>query len=595
MKFNRLFSAQGLSTWMIFIALAGLTSLGWADDAESEKAATVDGPTHSALTGPLFYEILLGEIEAQNEQNGNGFSLLLDAARRSKDSRLYARALAIALRAHAGESALQAASQWQEAEPDSREANHNLLQVLVALNRVSESKAALEREIKLAPSVFKPAVMANIPQMYANVSDKKEAAELVAKVLKPVTTDPTLSLSAWLTIARMQAMANEPQKAFQAIQAASKASPENDLPVLLAFDLMRPTAPEIEQWARTQMQQRSKPLLHLAYARALVESQRFAQAEQQAKQATQMDPELADAWLLLGVLQSQDNAALQAEQSLTTYLSLVTPKLAQNSDPAHNDTLERATTQAYLALAQLAEQRQDFAAAEKWMSQINRPQDLLAVQARRASLLAAQGHLEEGLRLIQSVPDTTPDEVRGKLFAQVQLLRNNGQTARAFDLLAQASAANPEDMDLVYEQALLAEKLKRYDQMESLLRTVMAKQPSNQSAFNALGYSLADRGIRLNEARELVTKALALAPDDPFIVDSLGWVEFKAGHLELAAKLLKQAFQQKEDPEIAAHLGEVLWRQDDQAQAKSIWQRGLTLSPKNETLLDTLTRLGVKL
>ena len=565
MKFNRLFSAQGLSTWMIFIALAGLTPLGWADDAESEKAATVDEPTHSALTGPLFYEILLGEIEAQNEQNGNGFSLLLDAARRSKDSRLYARALAIALRAHAGESALQAASQWQEAEPDSREANHNLLQVLVALNRVSESKAALEREIKLAPSVFKPAVMANIPQMYANVSYKKEAAELVAKVLKPVTTDPTLSLSAWLTIARMQAMANEPQKAFQAIQAASKASPENDLPVLLAF------------------------------ARALVESQRFAQAEQQAKQATQMDPELADAWLLLGVLQSQDNAALQAEQSLTTYLSLVTPKLAQNSDPAHNDTLERATTQAYLALAQLAEQRQDFAAAEKWMSQINRPQDLLAVQARRASLLAAQGHLEEGLRLIQSVPDTTPDEARGKLFAQVQLLRNNGQTARAFDLLAQASAANPEDMDLVYEQALLAEKLKRYDQMESLLRTVMAKQPSNQSAFNALGYSLADRGIRLDEARELVTKALALAPDDPFIVDSLGWVEFKAGHLELAAKLLKQAFQQKEDPEIAAHLGEVLWRQDDQAQAKSIWQRGLTLSPKNETLLDTLTRLGVKL
>jgi Flp pilus assembly protein TadD len=285
---------------------------------------------------------------------------------------------------------------------------------------------------------------------------------------------------------------------------------------------------------------------------------------------------------------------LQAEQSLTTYLSLAKPRL-DAADPKDNtDSLERGMTQAYLALAQLAEQRQDMAAAEQWMSQITRPQDLLAVQLRRASMLAAKGHLEEGLALIQSVPENTPDEARSKLFAQVQLLRDNDQVQRAYDLLGQASTDNPEDMDLVYEQAMLAEKLKNYAQMETLLRAVMAQQPNNQSAFNALGYSLAERGIRLDEARTLVQKALALAPNDPFIVDSLGWVEFKSGHLEQAAKLLNQAFQQKEDPEIAAHLGEVLWQQGQQAQARAIWQRGLVLSPKNEALLSTMTRLGVK-
>ena len=597
MKFNRLFSAEGLSPWVVCVALVGLAPAAWSEEASPSDSKPVEEPTHSALNAPLFYEILLGEMEAQNGQAGNGFSLLLDAARRSNDPRLFARALSIALEAHSGESALQAATQWQAAEPKSREANFKLLQVLLALNRVPETKAPLEREIALAPVAFKIGVLANIPSLYANVSNKKEAAELVEKVLKPLTTETTLSMSAWLSIARMQALANEPDKALKSIQAAAKSAPDNDLPVLLALDLMQPKAPEMEQWAQAQTQLRGKAFLHLVYARALAEAQRLTPAELQAQAAVKKDPQLADAWLLLGVLQTQENAALQAEQSLTTYLSLVKEKTEDKTeDKAETaDALERGRTQAYLALAQLAEKRQDFKTAEKWMAEIKRPHDLLAVQSRRASLMAAQGQLEAGLALLQAVPDNSPDDARGKLIAQVQLLRDHHQTARAMDLLAKASTLNPDDADLLYEQAMLAEKLGLFDKMESLLRDVMAKQPNNPSAFNALGYSLADRGIRLAEARDLIQKALTNAPNDPFITDSLGWLEFKAGRLALAAQLLKQAFKDKEDPEIAAHLGEVLWQQGEQAQAKTVWQRGMTLSPKNEALQNTLSRLGVKL
>ena len=601
MKFNRLFSAEGLSPWVVCVALVGLAPAAWSEEASPSDSKPVEEPTHSALNAPLFYEILLGEMEAQNGQAGNGFSLLLDAARRSNDPRLFARALSIALEAHSGESALQAATQWQAAEPKSREANFKLLQVLLALNRVPETKAPLEREIALTPAAFKIGVLANIPSLYANVSNKKEAAELVEKVLKPLTTETTLSMSAWLSIARMQALANEPDKALKSIQAAAKSAPDNDLPVLLALDLMQPKAPEMEQWAQAQTQLRGKAFLHLAYARALAEAQRLTPAELQAQAAVKKDPQLADAWLLLGVLQTQENAALQAEQSLTTYLSLVKEKTKEKTEDKTEDkaetadALERGRTQAYLALAQLAEKRQDFKTAEKWMAEIKRPHDLLAVQSRRASLMAAQGQLEAGLALLQAVPDNSPDDARGKLIAQVQLLRDHHQTARAMDLLAKASTLNPDDADLLYEQAMLAEKLGLFDKMESLLRDVMAKQPNNPSAFNALGYSLADRGIRLAEARDLIQKALANAPNDPFITDSLGWLEFKAGRLALAAQLLKQAFKDKEDPEIAAHLGEVLWQQGEQAQAKTVWQRGMTLSPKNEALQNTLSRLGVKL
>jgi Flp pilus assembly protein TadD len=171
------------------------------------------------------------------------------------------------------------------------------------------------------------------------------------------------------------------------------------------------------------------------------------------------------------------------------------------------------------------------------------------------------------------------------------MLREVKRWQAAFDVLAQASAQWPEDTDLVYEQAMMAEKLGRLDEMERLLRRVIAQRPDHPHAYNALGYSLADRGQRLTEARALIAKALELAPGDPFITDSLGWVEFRLGRHEAALKLLRQAYASRPDTEIAAHLGEVLWVLGQHDEARRVWREGRKRDEANDVLRETLARL----
>ena len=173
------------------------------------------------------------------------------------------------------------------------------------------------------------------------------------------------------------------------------------------------------------------------------------------------------------------------------------------------------------------------------------------------------------------------------------MLRDNKQFNLVYTFLQEALQRDPEDVDLRYDLAMAAEKLDKIGEMEKLLRQVIALKPDYQHAYNALGYSLADRKLRLPEARELVKKALEFAPNDPFILDSLGWVEFRSGNLEQALKILQGAYQARQDAEIAAHLGEVLWSMGQQNEARSVWKAAADQSPDNETLLQTTKRLGL--
>ena len=179
--------------------------------------------------------------------------------------------------------------------------------------------------------------------------------------------------------------------------------------------------------------------------------------------------------------------------------------------------------------------------------------------------------------------------------AQATLLKEFKRYLPAYELIAQAIAQAPDDIELIYEQAMIAEKLNKLDEMEQLLRRVISLKPDYHAAYNALGYSLADRNMRLAEAKVLIQKAVAFAPTDPFIQDSLGWVEFRLGNPAEALRLLDAAFKARPDSEIAAHLGEVLWTMGRRDRAQAIWKEGRRLNPENETLLETLQRLRIKL
>ena len=221
--------------------------------------------------------------------------------------------------------------------------------------------------------------------------------------------------------------------------------------------------------------------------------------------------------------------------------------------------------------------------------------NLLSVQARRAALLARQGKLKEARALIEAVPASGPSQQRLKRLAEVQLLRDANQNAQAYALQAELQKQDPEDAELAYDTALLAERIGKHDEMERLLRGIIARQPDFQHAYNALGYSFAERGIHLDEAEKLVGKALEMSPGDPFITDSLAWVKFRRGDLDEALRLLESAYASRPDVEIAAHLGEVLWAKGDRERAQKIWRQGLATSPDNTTLRETLRRLGVSL
>ncbi|MFO6420819.1 tetratricopeptide repeat protein [Hylemonella sp. W303a] len=635
---------------LILPALLALLPTTQAAPATPSKGPTavadLEAPTpveNSMLNGELFYQLLLGELSVQQGETGAAYSLLLNAARKTNDGRLYQRAIDIALRARAGESALLAARDWTKAQPESAEANRYVLQILLGLNRLDDTVGPLQRALALSAPAERPLLIATLPLYFSRSSDKALAASVLEQALQSQLLDPaqltaqatpidkTTSAAAWSAVGRMRLAADNPAGVLEAARRGVALDPRAPEPLLLAMALLSPQLPARYAPQREEAQEllarhfastsSATPNLRLYYARALVDIQRYAEAQAQLKTILQAQPDLTDAWLLQGMLELQDKRLSNAEKSLKRFIELIEAQRKQaiastgteeddddEADDAQDGSpvirrqdgqqaIQRAMTQAYLGLAQIAEQRKDYKAAEAWLARINtggNAAEQLRVQKQRASLLARQNRMDDALALIRGLPDNTPEGARDKFYAELQLLRDNKRYAQAYALLEGATRNNPQDYDLLYEQSMMAEKLGRAEEMERLLRRIMAEKPDYHHAYNALGYFFADRNMRLAEARALIQKALDAAPGDPFITDSLAWVTFREGNKEEALRLLTQAYTDRPDAEIAAHLGEVLWSLGQRDEARKIWREGLELNASNETLLETLQRLGVK-
>ena len=470
----------------------------------------------SAMTAELFYEVLMGELTARSGDPGSGYALVLDAARRSRDAKLFQRAVEIALQARSGDAALAAARAWKESLPQSRDARRFELQILIALNRIAETVEPLKAELAATPQVERPFLMAIIARNYARATDKKLAVSVVEQALADELKSPATGGAAWSTVGRLRLAAGDAAGALEAARKGQEIDPSADGPAMLALELVDPAQPEAETLVKRYLAgPKVLPEMRIAYARVLVEGRRYTDATAELAALTAARPELPEPWLLLGSLQTQARQDAAAESSLKRYVAM-----ADTQPDA--EARGRGQTQAFLLLAQLAERRKDFVGAEHWLSRIDSTEDLVGAQTRRAALLARQGKLPQARELVRALPERTDDDKKQKFMAEVQLLRDAKQYQAAYDMLAQASSAKPEDTDLIYDKAMVAEKLNRLDEMERLLRRLIELKPDNQNAYNALGYSLADRKIRLEEARTLIKKAVQLAPEDPFIADSLG-------------------------------------------------------------------------
>lgn len=590
--------------WRIAIPAAMVAAALASPPAWSQAAAeTAAPPTPSLLNSQLFQQLLIGELEARRGQSATAIQLMLDAARRTRDEALFRRATEIALQARSGDQALAVVAAWRQTLPRSLDALRTQLQIYSALNRSSDIDEPLRALLALTPEAERGALIAALPRFLQRVPDRRQAAQIVDAVLEPYRGAPATRVPALVASGRAWAAAGDVDQALARARAAQAAEPQAPGPALLALELMakREAAEDV---VRAHLNAGpADPLVRLAYARVLMGAQRFVDAAAQLERATQDRPDDAPPYLTLGALHLEMRQPAPAEAALQRYLALTAAEggsapaagAADDDDDADDDRVGQGRVQAWLMLAQVAEQRGDFAAAEAWLARIEDPKRALEVQSRRATLMARQGRLAEARALVRQAPERESGDARAKLMAEAGLLREVKRWDEAFEVLGSAVQRFPDDTDLLYEQAMVAEKMGRTDEMERLLRRVIEIKPDNAHAHNALGYSLADRGQRLAEARQLIQRALELAPGDPFITDSLGWVEFRMGNLPEALRLLRQAYASRPDVEIGAHLGEVLWAMGQHDEARRIWAESKGRDAANDVLRETLARLKVDL
>ena len=546
-----------------------------------------DPDLRSELNAELFYELLVGEMSWARGDYANAISLLMEAARSTQDARLYRRAADIALQSRAGQRALGVAQSWQQAFPESREANRYVLQILLALNRVSDTSEPLRRELAATPAPAKPAAYMAIVQLYSRVSDKALAAAVVEDALQADLQDPATGPAAWAMLGHLRLAAEQKQLAQQAVERSHALTPYNGAAALLALELMESGNTQVEPIVRGYLDNTPSSGIRMAYARVLMAQQRHSDAREQLEAVLMQSPELPDAWLAMASLQAQTSDWEGAQRSLRSFV----PLAERIPDTGMR---QQALTQAALLGARAALPTKDYATATTWLDRIPASENTLETQSLRALVLAKQGRLPQARALIRAVPARDATQEKHKRRAEVQLLREAGADQEAYLLQLTLHQQDPQDNDMAYDAALLAERAGKFETMERILREIMVRQPDYFHAANALGYSLAERGIRLDEARTLVEQALHYAPEDPFITDSLAWVEFRAGNRTRALQLLEQAYAQRNDVEIAAHLGEVLWSLGHKDRALEVWRQALQRQPDNDTLQATLRRLNVQ-
>lgn len=581
--------SRALALTLGWLVASGATVLG-------VRAAPVE---NSDLDASSFYEIITGEIALRDGDLGAGYQQLLNAAKRSRDETLFRRAVEVALSAGSREQALGAAKAWRTAAPRSASANEFLGRLLMASHRDAEALPALREWLAATPAAERAQAILSLPRVFAPSTDPRTALEAQNELTRPYVNDNDASLraAAWVVRAQAASVADDDEAALRAARLAQAADPASQGAALVAIEQLG--RPEAQALIERHLEVKPDSPVRLVYVRRLIDTNQAAAASAQLESYLSSKPRMAGAWLALGALQFDMKNPKGAEASLKRYLQLQgeEPRASEgdsDEDPAAALGAQNRT-QAYLLLAQIAEQRGDLAAAEQWWSRIDDPKQALAVQTARARSLVRQGKIDAARELIRKTPQREPEDARAKALAEAQLLRDAGRWQDAYGVLDAALATRAEDVDLIYEKAMVAERLGRSDEMEKLLREVMRLKPEYHHAYNALGYSLADRNERLDEARSLVAKALSMAPGDPFITDSMGWVEYRAGRNAEAIRLLRKAWTARPDTEIGAHLGEVLWVNGQRDEARRIWRQARQKDAENQVLQETLTRLRVNL
>lgn len=525
------------------------------------------------LSEDILFKLTLAEIALQRGQPHVAVPAFLEVARVTRDPRVARRATEVAWSARFLPAALDAATLWLQVDPDSARARQTVIALLVNQSRLDDALPHLYKWLSAEPERVGENFL-QLSSLLGSHQDKPAILRLLRTLAAGYPTVPEASFA----VAQAASNADDQATTLASARKALELRPGWELAALFqARALERDSVDQaivfLEGFLKSNPGARDA---RLSLARLLVAARRYPEARKQFEilvGEAPNNPEIAMAVATLS-LQAKDYEA--AEVQLRRALEI---------NPKDPDVVR-------LYLGQVSEELKRDDQALKWYSSVTQGEQFIPAQARYAGVLARQGKMAEARKYLQDVPAVDAQQRVLLTLAEAGLLREANAYQEAFEFLGAAVAKTPDVPDLMYDYGMAAEKVNRLDVLEANLRRVIAMRPTHAHAYNALGYSLADRNERLAEARTLIETAHKLAPEDSYILDSLGWVLFRQGQYQEALGYLQRAHEARPDAEISAHLGEVLWALGRQAEAQKVWAEALRGQSKNDVLQSTIKRLA---
>lgn len=555
---------------ILLMFLGGCESLGVRN--QSEEAPQKVAPE---LTDELLYQLLVGEFAGNSGDLATSIDSYQQAAESSQDSRIAARATYIALYGKKYEQALEALERWQELAPEELDVNRMYAIAYIKLHQPQNAVPYIQKILNASEGSEQEKAIA-VKTLLQKESDTQDGL-LLLDALNLAQPD---NLHMLILQARYAAQLELYEDAISLLDQVITIEPSRADVYIIKARILEAQGRRVESKAMMMMVLKEHPddaSLRLQYARMLVEDREFDAAREQFLILREQKPDNPEVLLSLALLYIETKQLDQATEYLEQLI-----EMGKKVDVAN------------YYLGRIAQNKELHKIAIAYYLKVKNGVYVFEAKLRIAGLFARLGRSAEAIEQLETLADNTtswPDKVRAYL-ARGEILRSLQRHKEAFQMYSRALRENPDDADLLYARALSAEKVDRLDITESDLLKVLSSEPENANALNALGYTLADRTGRLEEALDYIKRAAQLIPDDPAILDSLGWVSYRLGKMQDALKWLGKAFEKLEDAEIAAHYGEVLWKSNQRERAREVWEAGKKDNAEHPVLVETLNRLN---
>jgi len=540
--------------------------------AEEDEKFDVTLPAKIQYTTPEFvYKFLLAEIAAQRGDLNSAGHIYLDLAKLTKDLTIARRATDIAGFARNGRLAMDSAQVWSELDQNSIEAKQILAELLIASGNLAKAKPLIEELLQKEQTRADGFLYLN--GLLAKVENKKNALRFIINIAKPY---PKLA-EAHFSIAHAAFFAGDKKLAQKELNIVNSLKPDWQTAALFQGFILSHEWPEkaVEFYRNYLEKYPDANEVRLEYAKVLTSLKKFALAKQE-------------------FLKLVNGSLASPEISLTVALLAVELEDSKLAEEYLNQSLERGYNQPdriYLYLARIHDERGEAKKALSYLDKVASGEFFMDAKLYAAEIISKSQSVDDAINSLDQYKNLNGQEKLKFLQAKTALYFNNNRAQDAWTLMAKEEENFKNVPEFKFDYALLAEKMGNTLLMEQLLKEAIKLKPDYALAYNALGYSYADRNIKLQEAKKYIEIALSIQPNNHYILDSMGWVYFRLGDLDIAYQFVKKAYDIKADPEIAAHLGEILWKQGKQIEAKRIWNESLTINPSNTVLVETSQRL----